>query len=398
MRERAAVQTSAADLKPWLVEVRRDFHRHPELGLAETRTRGKIAHYLEEMGIPYETGIAETGVVGYIQGGKKGKTVALRADMDALPIEEENAVAYKSLYPGKMHACGHDAHMAVLLGAAKLLNERKADLPGCVKLIFQPAEETVGGAKRMIAEGVLEKPRVDGMFGLHVAPEMPVGDIGVKDGQMNASSDTIRITVHGQQAHGAYPHKGQDAIVIAAQVITALQTIVSRNVDPREAAVISIGTIEGGTQGNIIAGEVRMTGTVRTFDAGVRDTVLKRVEDVLAHTTYSMGGDYTFTLGDDGYIALVNDDAMVDIVRKSGEQLLGAEHVQEITMPSMGVEDFSYFADSVPAAFYRLGCRNEAKGIVHGAHTGRFDIDEDCLPLGAALQVQNVLHFLAQER
>lgn len=381
-------------LKPWLVEVRRDFHRHPELGMEEYRTRDQIVHYMQEMGIPYKTGIANTGVVGLIEGEKSGKTVALRADLDALPIAEENDVDYKSTVPGKMHACGHDAHMTILLGAARLLNERKEYLPGNVKLLFQPAEETVGGAKQMIQAGVLENPRVDAVFGLHVAPEIPVGEIGLKYGQMNAASDTIYLTVKGNNGHGAYPHTGKDAIVIAAQVITTLQTIVSRNVDPRQSAVVSIGVIQGGTQGNIIADEVKMTGTVRTFESKVRERVLQRVEEVLTYTTRSMGGDYTFKLGDDGYIALINDNEMVDLVRNSGETLLGRERVTQIDFPSMGVEDFSYFAAAVPSAFFRLGCRNEAKGIVHSSHTGRFDIDEDCLPIGAALQVQNAVHSL----
>lgn len=384
-------------LKPWLVNIRRDFHRHPELGMEEYRTRDQIVHYLQEMGIPYKNGIANTGVVGLIEGAKCGKTVALRADMDALPITEENEVDYKSTIPGNMHACGHDAHMTVLLGVARLLNECKEHLPGNVKLLFQPAEETVGGAKPMIQAGVLENPRVDAVFGLHVAPEIPVGEIGLKYGQMNAASDTIYLTVKGYNGHGAYPHTGKDAIVIAAQVITALQTIVSRNVDPRQSAVISIGVIQGGTQGNIIADEVKMTGTVRTFDLNVRELVLQRVEEVLNYTTRSMGGDYAFELGDDGYIALINDNNMVDIVRNSGEALLGRENVTQIDIPSMGVEDFAYFAAAVPSAFYRLGCRNETKGIVYSAHTGRFDIDEDCLPIGVALQVQNALYFLMND-
>lgn len=384
----------AEAMKPWLVEVRRDFHRHPELGMEEYRTRDKIVQYLQEMGIPHKANIANTGVVGFIEGGSSGRTVALRADMDALPIAEQNDVVYKSTVPGKMHACGHDAHMAILLGAARLLNGQKSHLSGNVKLIFQPAEETVGGAKPMIAAGVLDSPKVDAAFGLHVAPEIPVGQIGWRYGQMNAASDTILITVKGNKAHGASPHTGTDAVVIAAHVITALQTIVSRNVDPRQSAVISIGAIQGGTQGNIIADEVTMTGTVRTLDPDVRQTVLQRIDDVLQYTTRSMGGDYAFELGDDGYIALINDDAMVDIVKQSGETLLGKENVTQIPLPSMGVEDFSYFAAAVPSAFYRLGCRNEAKGIVHGAHTSRFDIDEDCLPIGSALQALNALTFL----
>lgn len=381
-------------LKPWLIDVRRDFHRYPELGMAEYRTRDKIIQYLEEMGISYKQGMANTGVVGLIEGDKSGRTVALRADMDALPITEQNEVDYKSTIPGKMHACGHDAHTTILLGAAKVLQAHQDKLTGNVKLIFQPAEETVGGAKPMIEEGVLHNPPVDAVFGLHMAPEIPVGQIGVKYGQMNAASDTIRITIKGKSGHGAYPHSGTDAIVIAAHVITALQTIVSRNVDPREAAVLSIGTIRGGTQGNIVADEVRLVGTVRTFDAAVRKQVIQRIEEVVEYTAKGLGGDYTFDIGDDGYIALVNDDSMVDVVKKSGEVLLGRDNVREIAMPSMGVEDFAYFAQAAPSAFFRLGCRNEVKGIVHGAHTGRFDIDEDSLPIGVALQVQNVMTVL----
>lgn len=381
-------------LKSWLIDVRRDFHRYPELGMAEFRTRDKIVQYLEEMGIPYKKGVANTGVVGLIEGDKSGKTVALRADMDALPITEQNEVDYKSTIPGKMHACGHDAHTTILLGAAKVIQAHQGKLPGNVKLIFQPAEETVGGAKPMIEAGVLHNPPVDGMFGLHMAPEIPVGQIGVKYGQMNAASDTILITIKGEGGHGAYPHTGTDAIVIAAHVITALQTIVSRNVDPREAAVLSIGTIQGGTQGNIVADEVQLVGTVRTFNPEVRKRVLQRIEEVLNYTTRSLGGGYTFDIGDDGYIALINDNTMVDVVKKSGEALLGRDNVQQMAMPSMGVEDFAYFAAAVPSAFFRLGCRNEAKGIVHGAHSGRFNIDEDSLPIGVAIQVQNVISFL----
>lgn len=398
MDHREQVWTQVLNMKPWLVEIRRDFHRHPELGMEEFRTRDKIVEYLEDIGIPYQKGVANTGVVGLIQGGRPtGLTVALRADMDALPIKEENDVPYKSTVAGKMHACGHDAHTTILLGAAKYLYERRDQLPGNVKLLFQPAEETVGGAKPMIAEGVLEDPPVCAAFGLHMAPELPTGQVGVKYGQMNASSDTISLTVKGRKAHGAYPHDGTDAIIIAAHVITALQTIVSRHVDPRQSAVISIGTIQGGTQGNVIADEVHMVGTVRAFDPGVRERILRRIETVLAHTTRSFGGDYTFELGDDGYIALINDNAMVDVVKQSGETLLGKENVKEIPLPSMGVEDFSYFAAAVPSAFFRLGCRNEAKGIIHGAHTSRFDIDEDSLPIGVAMQVHNVMSVLTHE-
>ncbi|MBS4534841.1 amidohydrolase [Clostridium sp. D2Q-14] len=233
-------------IKDWLINIRREFHMYPELGMEEFKTSQKICDLLDEMGIEYERGIANTGVVGIIKGKKEGKTVALRADMDALPIDERNDVYYKSKIKGKMHACGHDAHMTILMGTAKILNDMRDELKGKVKLIFQPAEETVGGAKKMIEEGVLENFKVDAVFGLHVAPEIPVGKIGIKYDKMNASSDTLEINIFGESTHGAYPHSGIDSIMIASQVINALQTIVSRNVNPIDSAVISLGTIQGG--------------------------------------------------------------------------------------------------------------------------------------------------------
>src|SRR5699024_6982792 len=388
------LKREANDMKQWLIDVRRDFHKHPELGMEEYRTRDQIIRYLEEMGIPYEKDIANTAVVGLITGEKEGRTVALRADIDALPITEANDVPYKSVHEGKMRAWGHDAHTTMLLGAAKVLQQNREHIRGQVKLFFQPAEETVGGAKPMIEEGVMEHPKVEAVFGIHVATDLPTGEVAVKYGQMNASSDTILLTVKGSRGHGAYPHSGKDAIVMAAQVITQLQTIVSRNVDPREAAVISIGQIEGGKQKNIIADDVHMVGTVRTFHPDVRDYVLKRIEEVLKYTTKSMGGDYVFERGTDGYAALINDDQMVDIVYESGKDLLGEDNVSIRKLANMGVEDFAYFAQAAPSAFFNVGCRNEEKGIVHGAHTEKFDIDEDCLPIGAMMQVKNVLAFL----
>jgi amidohydrolase len=390
-----AVWRRAQDLLPWLIEVRRDFHQYPEFGMEEFRTRDQIIRYLEEMGIPYQV-VAGTGVVGLIQGAEPGATVALRGDIDALPIEEENDVPYRSRHAGKMHACGHDAHTTVLLGAARLLQEQKHVFGGCVKLFFQPAEETVGGALPMIEAGVMENPRVDAVFGLHVAPDLPAGRIAVKYGQMNAASDTLFISVRGENGHGAYPHKGRDAIVIAAHVITALQTIVSRNVDPREAAVITLGVIQGGTQGNILAREVKMTGTIRTMNSQVRSLVKERVREVAEWTARSLGGAAVVTL-EEGYTALINDSALVDLVKRCGEELLGAENVLVRDTASMGVEDFAFFAERAPAAFYHLGCRNEQTGCVYPLHHPRFNLDESCLAAGTAMQVYNTLAFLDEK-
>lgn len=388
------VWQQAQEILPWLIEVRRDFHQYPEIGLEEFRTQEQVMRYLDEMGIPY-TKSAGTGIVGLIQGGRPGATVALRGDMDALPILEAEDREYRSKIPGKMHACGHDAHMTCLLGAARILNTYKAELAGNVKLFFQPAEETVGGALPMIKEGVLENPKVDAVFGLHVSSDIPAGHIGVKYGQMNASSDDLSIIVRGENGHGAYPHSGRDAIVIAAHVITALQTIVSRNVDPRRAAVITIGMISGGTANNILAQEVKLTGTIRTLEPSVREQVKERIQEVAALTARALGGEAEVTY-EEGYTSLINNDALVDLVKRNGEELLGEQHVRVNELPNMGVEDFAYFAESVPGAFFHLGVRNEETGCVYPVHHPNFDLDERSLAVGAAMQALNTLVYLKE--
>lgn len=393
MKKYNEILVKAQKIKDWMVEIRRDFHMNPELSTQEFRTGGKITEYLETMGIEYKTGIADTGIVGIIRGGKDGKTVALRADIDALPIQDEKDAEYKSTIDGKMHACGHDAHTTILLGTAKILKDMEKDLQGNVKLFFQPAEETVGGADRMIKEGVMENPKVDAMFGLHVSPEIDVGKIGIKYGQTNAYTDGLEIIVHGRGCHAARPHEGVDAIVIASQIVMALQSIASRNIDPVEPVVVTIGTINGGTRGNIIAGKVRLTGTIRTLRPGTRELVIKRIESIVTQIAEAMGGKAQCIIKE-GYPALVNTDEIIDIVKDSGEGVLGTDNVVMLENPRLGGEDFAYFAKAAPSAFYRLGCGNAEKGIIHGAHSGLFDIDEDCLVFGTALQVQNVLTFL----
>jgi len=385
----------AQEILPWLTQVRRDFHQYPEFGMEEFRTQEQIIRYLQEMGIP-SCKSAGTGVVGVIAGAAPGAAVALRGDMDGLPIDEQGDTVYRSKIPGKMHACGHDAHMTCLLGAARILQASRSELAGVVKLFFQPAEETVGGALPMIREGVLDNPRVEAVFGLHVSPDLPVGKIAVKYGQMNAASDDVHIAVRGENGHGAYPHKGRDAIVIAAHVITALQTIVSRNVDPREAAVVTIGMISGGTAANILAREVRLTGTIRTLDKNVRILVKERVREVAELTARSLGGEAQVEFAE-GYTSLINDTALVDQVKRCGETLLGADNVRVNDYPMMGVEDFAFFAERVPGAFYHLGVRNEQKNCIYPVHHPRFDLDERSLAVGAAMQAYNALAFL-QER
>lgn len=383
----------AQEIKDWIVKVRRDFHMNPELSAREFRTRDKVVEYLEDMGIEHKTGIADTGVLGIIRGKQGGKTVALRADMDALPLQDKKDVIYKSTIDGKMHACGHDAHTAVLLGTAKILKDMEANLHGNVKLFFQPAEETVGGAERMIEDGVMENPKVDAVFGLHVSPEIEVGKIGIKYGQTNAYTDSIEIIVCGKDGHAARPHEGIDAIVITSHIVMALQSIVSRNIDPVNSVVVTLGTISGGTRGNIIADRVKLTGTMRTLDPDTRELVIKRIEDIVTQIAEAMGGKARCIIKK-GYPALVNTDEIIDIVKDSGEGVLGADNVTLLKTPRLGGEDFAYFAKAAPSAFYRLGCGNAEKGIIHGAHSSLFDIDEDCLVFGTALQVQNVLTFL----
>lgn len=395
MDKKVHILTLAEEIKEWVIGVRRDFHKNPELGMEEFRTGEKITEYLEKMGIEYKKGIAKTGILGIIRGKEEGKTVALRADMDALPIEDKKEVEYRSTKEGKMHACGHDAHMAILLGTAKVLSGMRDNLKGNVKLIFQPAEESVGGAKPMIEEGIMENPVVDAVFGLHVAPEIPVGEIGVKFGKMNASADGIKIVIHGESTHGAYPHSGVDALLIASHVVVALQSIVSRNMDPRDSAVVTLGRIHGGQRGNIIANKIEIIGTVRTLTPETRDRVLEKIKRIVYNVSESMGGKGEVFI-EQGYTSLINDDNMVELVKRNGEEILGKDKVRIIKEASLGAEDFAYFLEKAPGAYFRLGCGNVEKGIIHDGHHCLFDIDEDCLAIGVALQVQNVLSILQE--
>lgn len=373
--------------KQWLIDVRRDLHRHPELGQKEFRTMEKICEYLEKMGISYKKGIFKTGVTAEIKGKNSDYTIALRADIDALPIIDKKKCEYASENEGVCHACGHDAHTAIALGTARFFAENKIVPPCNIRFLFQPAEETVGGAKPMIEEGVLEN--VDCVFGLHVDEYLPTGQIGIKYGAMNASSDTLKINIYGKSCHGAYPSGGVDAILVAAHVMIALQSIVSRNIDARESAVITIGTINGGTQGNIIADKVQLVGTLRTLDPKVRVMALKRIKDIVETIPKSFGGEGEF-IREEGYTSLINHTKEVDIIKENGEKLLGVENIYEKKIANMGVEDFAYFIENIPGAFFTLGVKNDEKGINNPAHNGLFDIDEDALAIGVEMQIMNI--------
>ena len=382
MSERATIDR-AIEIRDWMVNIRRDFHRHPELSGQEKRTRDRITKCLEELKIPYKTFNHHYGVVGLIEGNGNA-SVALRADMDALPIEDKKTVEYASQSKGVMHACGHDAHMAVLLGAARLLAEERKSLKGNVLLVFQPAEETTGGAKQMIEDGIFDE-NTKAIFGLHVSTEIPTGKIGIRYGQMNAASDMLTLKIVGKSTHGAYPHEGIDAIVIAGQLISALQTIVSRATDPRDSAVLTFGTIRGGSQNNIVADEVTMTGTLRTLSSGTRERLNEKIRQYVEFIPRGMGGQGILERIK-GYPALTNHSQWVDFVIKTANELFGENSVVLLEKPSLGVEDFAYFLEKIPGAFYQLGCRNEARGAIHPGHNDLFDVDEDCLPVGAALQ------------
>ncbi len=381
---------AARELLPWMTEIRRDLHMHPELGLEEHRTCGRIESLLDEMGVPHRR-VAGTGVVGDVAGGAAGRRVALRADLDALPLFDGKDVPYRSQIPGRMHACGHDVHTTVLLGATRLLAERAKDLEGSVRLLFQPAEETVGGARLLIEAGALEG--VDAVFGLHVDPEIPVGAFGLHRGQRNASSDAIHLVIEGKSGHGAYPAGGIDAIVVAAQVISALQSVISRNVDARDSAVLTLGTIRGGTQNNILARRVELTGTLRTLDPRIRELVQRRIRETSQGVAAGLGGRAELHI-EPGYDALINDDWATDVVEHSAVELVGSDRVSVAPRPNMGVEDFAFYLQHVPGSFFALGVRNEARGIVHSIHHELFDADEECLAYGAAVQVLNALSAL----
>lgn len=383
----------AQGLSDILVALRREFHRHPELGFQEHETARLIGQRLTELGIPFRAGVARTGVVGEI--GRGGPCIALRADMDALPLQEENPVDYASEVPGVMHACGHDTHMACVLGAGQLLAEESAAgrLPGQVRLLFQPSEESqddegLSGGMRLVNEGVMRG--VDAVLALHVWSEYPVRTISLREGPATAYPDKFQLVVKGQEAHGAFPHRGVDAIVLAAQVINALQTVVSRRMDPTRGRVLTVGTIQGGTKDNIMAGDVVMTGTLRSFEPETREVLLAELERA-CEVARALGGDYELVVTP-GYLPTINDPAMTALVREVAGDLIGAENVREAAL-EMGGEDFSYLAREAPGCFFMLGGATPGEPRrLH--HHPRFDVDERCLPIGAAILAETARRFL----
>lgn len=371
--------------------IRRDIHMHPELGFEEARTSALIKDFLNKEGVEfYET--AKTGICAIIKG-RSGKTIALRADMDALPLEDRKCCSYASKEPGKMHACGHDAHTTILMGAAKILNSIKNELPGSVKLFFEPAEETIGGARFMIEESVLENPKVDAVLGLHVSEDIDCGYIGIKRGVVNAASNPFTIRIMGKGGHGAHPDTTIDPIIIACNVVMSLQSIVSREIPPTDPAVLTVGTIHGGTAQNIVPEEVTISGIIRTMKKEHREYVKSRLFEITDGIVHSMRGKVDIKI-EESYPCLYNNDTMVDVVSSSAKSVLGKDKVKVLESPSMGVESFAYFSMERPSAFYFLGCRNMEKGITSPAHGSMFDIDEECLKIGVAVQCSSVWNYL----
>ena len=373
---------------------RRHIHQNPELSFQEFHTMQYICTRLDSLGISYRNGIAGSGVIAQIQGNKPGKCLLLRADMDALPLQEENTAAYRSQIPGIMHACGHDAHTAILLGVCEILNNHRDCFSGVVKLVFQPGEETTGGAAPMIQEGILENPHVDACLALHVDPDLDTGTIRIKPGALYASPDDFRITIKGKGGHGAEPHLAVDPIIIASQIIIQLQTIISRNIDPFEQAVISIGSLHAGDTSNVIPEKAEIFGTARALNNMMRRFLKKRIYEVTKGICDACGADFSyefFFL----YPPLENDAHLASLLLESGCSVLGKENCIWGGQPTMAGEDFAYFAEQRPSVLFKLGCRNTKTGIIEPIHSPHFDIDETCLQNGAAVFTDFVLRFLS---
>lgn len=389
-----------------LVETRSDFHMNPELSTQEERTGKVISERLKDLGLEVQSGVAGHGVVALLKGGKPGPVVAVRADMDALPIQERRDVPYRSKIPNVSHACGHDVHMTVALGVAELLSKHKADLPGTVKFLFQPAEESLPadyqgdwGAKRMIREGALENPKPAAIFGLHSSTSslldgksLEVGKLEYSDGIASANSDRFVIKIRGKMAHGASPEDGVDAVVVASQAVLQLQTIRSRRTPAQEPVVVTIGMMSAGSRENIIAETAELRGTVRTFSESVQDEVIRMMHQIMKGVTESYGATYELNYRK-GYPSIKNDSALIQKMRPTLDRIVGKQNVA-VAAPGMGGEDFSYYSREIPAFFYRLGVANQAKNIIAGGHTPDFDADPESLKVGVAVMSAMVWDYL----
>ena len=402
------IKEEAFQLQEEIIRIRREFHQIPEVGLRTQKTADHIANYLEERGVPWEKNIGGSdchSVVANITGKHPGKCIAVRCDIDGLPLEEKTGLSFASTN-GSMHACGHDAHIAIALAAAHILNSHREDIWGSVKLIFQPAEEGSlngpGGAKRMIDDGVLENPRVDAVIGLHVGniwrdPDIIPGDIGVRSGCIMSCMDRFTITAKGAGGHGAMPETAIDPITISAQVINTLQTIISREISPLVPAVISICEIKGGSAFNIIPNECRMTGTIRALSNEMRECLAKRIGEIANSVAEGMRGKIDYNFNWDGPGPVVNNDEFTSYFKKIAGEIIGAGHVKELRNPSMGGDDIAFFLEKVPGTYFFLPTSDMSKGQVIGHHNPEFFLDERPLWIGTALMSGMIISWLKRE-
>jgi len=396
------IARAAEAMRERLIAQRRDFHANPELSNREERTARVVAERLRALGLEdVKTGVAKHGVTALLRGGLPGAVIAVRADMDALPIQETNDVPYKSKTANVKHACGHDVHTTIGLAVAEILAGMKAEIPGTIKFIFQPAEEgppagEEGGAKLMVKEGALANPRPSAIFGLHVMPTVEVGKVSFNSGATMASSDKFIAHIRGKKVHGAYPHDGIDAITVAAEAITALQTIRSRRIDAIEPLVISVGIIEGGNRFNIIADDVRLEGTVRALDENVRQQAHKLMRETLAGITSAYGAKFELEFQENAALTF-NDPALVEETLPVLRRVMGAENILA-RRPQMGAEDFAYFQKEIPGFYYFLGVGNKAKGITAMIHTPEFDVDEESLVIGTRVMANVLVDYLERHK
>ena len=384
----------AKKISDWIIDIRRELHKHPELMYEEIKTSALVRRELDNLGISYQSPIAKTGVLASIGNGN-GPCVALRADMDALPIHEETDVPFRSEVDGKMHACGHDCHTAMLLGAAKILKSKENEFNGTIKLFFQPAEEGGAGGKLMREEGALENPKVERIFGLHVWPQMPTGQIGSREGTFLAATTFLDLTIKGVGGHAAVPHLTKDPVLTSAQIITNLQSIISRELDPLDSGVVSISAIQGGKAANVIPSEVKILGTLRSLTMDGLKKLQKRVKEIAENIAKAHDCEAIVEYPGNDYPPTVNDGEMWDFAKKVGSDMLGEENVSELDAV-MGGEDFAYYTEKVKGCFVVLGMQNEDIDAIYSVHHPMFKADEDALHIGTALHTMFALKSLEE--
>lgn len=387
------IKMHSSDILNEIVLIRRRIHKNPELGFKEFKTSSLVSEYLEGLGLKVTKGIAGTGVTGLLEGSSPGMTVAIRADMDALPILEENCVDYVSSNPGTMHACGHDVHTSIALGTAHILSKFKDRIKGNVKFIFQPAEEGLGGAKIMIDEGVLVNPKVDAIIALHVAPGHKSGQISISSGPVMASPSEFEIEITGKGGHAAEPQKAIDPIIIGTNIINLFQTIVARNVNPLKSAVLSVTSFQAGNAFNIIPSKATIKGTVRTFDPVLDKEISEKMLAIVSSVTSAMGAEYTFEYKQ-GYPPVINNKQVADMVVEAASRIIDRDNIILDEQASMLAEDFSYYLNELPGAMFNLGCTNPSCDHFENLHSCKFNVDESCIATGMEIFSQTIINYL----